>query len=206
MLIMKRTSNRGYTIVEVLVVVGLFSLLSAAVAVVSLGFLKNAKQTSLRMARDQIVNQLINTTTTKKAIVNSLNKPENIAFYNCVCGIDTCTNMLKPFLPFTLYDTSTNIQSPRFYDDAGASCDPSKARCRIRVTTSFFAQCKPDFSSANQSPPANCNGVPADFVAIMYSVDENPDIPVTDQQNVLLKKISGPTYIQVADIAPGVCP
>ncbi|MGZ3769876.1 MAG: type II secretion system protein [Bdellovibrio sp.] len=206
MTIQSRQSELGYTIVEILVAVGLFSFLALLISVVSLGFLKNAKGTSLKMTRDQIVNQLINTSVNQRAILNSLNRPENSAFFNCVCGKNTCTNMLKPYLPFTLYDSAGSIQSPMFYDDYGSPCDSTNPRCRIKVTTSFFAQCMPDLTSTNQNPPPTCDGVPAEFVAIIYTVEENPNIPVTDQKSVALRKITGPSYIQVSDLPAGACP
>lgn len=197
-------SKAGFTLVEILIAAALLSLLTTAVAVASMAFLKNAQQTNLRTARDQIVTQLNSTLSNKKAILVSLKKTENLAFYNCVCGAGTCANVQKPFLHFTLYDVSEQIQSPSYFDSSGFPCDPLLAQCRIRVTTSFFAQCPPDFTSPSQTPPLSCNGVPAEFVAISLTVDENPD--ASHEKSVRLRTITGLTYIQVADLAAGGCP
>jgi Tfp pilus assembly protein PilV len=202
------SSIAGFTVVEVLVAVALFGLITVAVAMVLAAFLKNTQQTSLRITRDQVVNQLRMTLNNSKAIVNSLKKPENLAFHNCLCGIGTCKNMEKvatgDFLPFSFYDVSDSKLSTAFYDTAGIPCDPIGAQCLIRVKTTFFAQCLPDFTSANQNPPSSCDGTPAEFVAIVYTVDENP--ATLDQQSLHLKPISGPVYIQPKDLPAGSCP
>ncbi|MGZ6395714.1 MAG: type II secretion system protein [Pseudobdellovibrionaceae bacterium] len=203
----RNLSVSGFTLVEILVATGLFCLLNLVVVIAATAFLENARQTNLRTTRDQIVNQLSLTAFNKKAILNSLKKPENVEFYKCMCGVGgTCTNMQKPFLPFTLYDVGNTVQSPGYYDVNGAPCsDPTKPQCRIHVTTSFFAQCQPDFTSPNQTPTATCgNGTPAEFIAILYTIDENPNL--TNQKGSLLRATSGLTYIQTADIGAGACP
>lgn len=200
-----RSCNSGYTLVEVVVATGLFALLGVGVAVASMAFLKNSQAIKLRATRDQVISQLRITAVDRKAILKSLKKPENAAFYNCVCGIGTCTNLQQPLLDFTLYDVSDTIQSPAYYDILGLPCsDPSMPQCVIRVTTSFFAQCAPNLASGNQNPPISCNGTPAEFVAIYYRVDENPNL--SEQHSNHLKTISGPVYTQVADIYSKACP
>ncbi|HEY8271408.1 MAG TPA: prepilin-type N-terminal cleavage/methylation domain-containing protein [Pseudobdellovibrionaceae bacterium] len=197
------SSNSGFTLVEVLVATGLFGLLTAAVAIAAMAFLKSAQQTNLRITRDQIVTQLKMTALNKKAILLSIKKPENVALYNCVCGVGTCANVQQPYLAFTLYGTNGNIESPLYYDSSGSPCDPTSPQCVVRVKTSFFAQCKPDLASVNQNPPLTCNGTPAEFVSIVYTVDENP--AAVSGQSVRLKPVSGPIYIQTVDMDPGVC-
>lgn len=200
----KGLSQAGFTLVEVLIATGLFALLGGGFAVASLAFLKNGQEIRVRATRDQIVSQLRINATERKSILKSIKKPENAAFYNCVCGVGTCANMQQPFLPLTLYDSSDSVQSPLYYDISGHPCDPTLPQCVIRVTTSFFAQCMPDLASGNQNPPLSCNGTPAEFVAVYYSVDENPT--GIEQRPVHIKAISGPAYIQVADIFQGACP
>lgn len=196
--------HSGFTLVEVLVATGLFALLGVGVAVATMAFLKNSQAIKLRATRDQVISQLRVTATDRKAIIKSLKKTENAAFYSCVCGIGTCTNLQQPLLDFTLYDTSDAVQSPAYYDISGSPCDPSMPQCVIRVTTSFFAQCAPNLAGGNQNPPPNCNGTPAEFVAIYYRVDENPN--VSDLHSNHLKPISGPVYSPVADIYSKACP
>lgn len=199
----------GFTVIEIIVAVGLFGIMVSAIALVSADTIKNIRQTRMSMTRDQVVNQLRTTITNNKAILKSLKMPANTAFYNCMCGQGTCSHMQKvngQFLPFTLYDAGGNIQSPRFFDDSGAPCQPQNAHCSIRVTTTFFAQCRPDLSSVNQNPPLTCNGTPADFIAVMYRVDENPES--IRRNTVHFKGLSGPTYIEVDNILKeaGACP
>jgi type II secretory pathway pseudopilin PulG len=200
----------GFTLIEVLIAIGLMMMLITATAAVSIDTLRNLRQSRLNMSRDEQVNQLRALATNPRAIIKSMSQPENAAFLNCVCGKNTCSHMEKTstgeFLPFKLYDAAGTLQSPAFFDDSGIPCDPSDPRCAIRVTTTFFAQCKPDLLAANQNPPLTCNGVPADFVAVMYKVDENP---IAAAQNpVHFKPLSGPTYIEVSNLLkePGACP
>lgn len=200
----KLSSIAGFTLLEVLVAAALLAVLSATAAVASMAFLRNAQQNKLRMTRDQLLINLRQTVLHKKAIRLSTQKPINIAFKNCVCGIGTCKNLEQPYLSFSLYDTSDTLISPRYYDVEGARCDdPANVRCVIRVSTSFFAQCRPDFTSPDQNPPPTCDGTPAEFVSIFYMVDQNP-ISVSTT-SVQLKVISGPVYIQQVDIDPGAC-
>jgi prepilin-type N-terminal cleavage/methylation domain-containing protein len=196
-------SSAGFTLVEVLVATGLFGIVTAGAAVAAMAFLKNAQETSLRMTRDQVVTQLRMTATNKKAILLSMKKPENIAFYNCICGKGTCTNMQQPFASFSLFDNSGQLQGPAYYDSSGMPCDFHSPQCALRVITKFYAQCKPDLTSGNQNPSASCNGIPADFVTVYYTVDENPNS--AGQQRVPLRPVSGPIYIQASDLEVGAC-
>jgi type II secretory pathway pseudopilin PulG len=204
------SQRAGFTLVEVLVAIGLMILLITATATVSVDTLRNLRQSHLNMSRDELVNQLRALVTSHRAILKSMSQPENAAFFNCVCGKNTCSHMEQTstgdFLPFSLYDSTGILQSPAFFDEAGVPCDSADPRCAIRVTTTFFAQCKPDLSAANQNPPLTCNGVPADFVVVMYKVDENP--MAAAQNSVHFKPLSGPTYIEVSNLLkePGACP
>ncbi|MGZ3746233.1 MAG: hypothetical protein ACXWRE_02785, partial [Pseudobdellovibrionaceae bacterium] len=153
------SSISGFTVMEILVATGLFALLTAVVAVVVMASLKNGQQTSARISRDQLVTQLRTTAYNKKAISISLHDPLNTAFHDCACGTGPCNNVLQPYLPFTLYGPDGNVESgsitsPSYFDASGFPCNnPANPQCLIRAATTFFAQCKPDFTSLNQNPP-----------------------------------------------------
>jgi prepilin-type N-terminal cleavage/methylation domain-containing protein len=196
-------STAGYTLMEILVATGLLGILATGFSVTSMAFFKHSQQSNLQISRDQVVVQLRVVATHQKSIFKSLKDPANAAFRNCACGIGTCTNMKEPFAAFTLLDSSGSIQSPAYYDSSGVSCDPLNPRCLIRVRTTFFAQCQPDLASPSQNPRASCDGTPAEFVGIFYVVDENPNsakLPIAH-----LKPVSGPIYLQTADIPAGAC-
>jgi type II secretory pathway pseudopilin PulG len=197
-------SESGTTLVEVLTAVGLFAILAAILVVVNMTFLKGGRDVKARTARDLIISTVRLTATDKKSLILSMSKSQNSGFKNCVCGVATCTNFKQPLEDFTLYDSSNQIQSPLFYNSDGLPCDTTKSQCQLRVRTQYFAQCLPDLAAGNQNPPASCDGKSAEFMGIIYTVDENPAFNSKD--SVQLRPISGPAYVQVSDIFAEACP
>lgn len=199
----RRFSNLGFTLTEIIVATGLIGLLGLAIAAATNTVLKELRRSTLIQTRNQIVNQLRMAATDMRALGVTLNRPENSALRNCACGTGACANIQQPFQAVSLFDTAGQI-SPAFFDEAGLPCDSNRANCFIRVETTFFAQCMPTFTTPNQNPPANCNGTRAEFIAVMYKVDQNPN--TIAQSGSLIKAVSGPAYSQTADIPTGTCP
>lgn len=200
----RRLSNLGFTLIEVLLATGLLGLLVIAIAAATVTLMKELRRSTLIQTRNQIVNQLRVAATDVRSVAMTMSKPENRELYNCVCGVDTCANIQQPFVAVSLYDAAGQLQSPAFYDEAGMPCSPTQENCLIRVETTFFAQCMPQFTTANQNPPQTCNGTAAEFIAVMYKVDQNPD--TIARAGSLIKAVSGPAYSQTADMPPGACP
>jgi len=198
----------GFSLPEMLVTIGLVGILTLSINIAAVDMFKNSQAVSLKLSRDQIVNQIRSVAFNKKAVALTLSKKTggarvNPEFYDCACGAGTCTSMKQPFPAITLYDWAGNVQSPTYYDASGSSCDPTKSGlCAIRVTTSFFAECGPDLTQANQNPPLTCNGIPAEFVGIYYTIDQNPNV---QSLQIPLKPIVGQVFIQTTDLDKSAC-
>lgn len=204
----RHPSAAGYTVVEIMIALGIIVLLSGLAAQVYQTVLGDTQKRQLASTRDQIVLQIRQSASSLKGLKNSLKQPGNEQFYNCVCGQGTGCNSGQIYA-FNLYDLPDTPPAlvPLYYDVNGSPCDPNAKNCLIKVTMNFIAQCMPTLPSADPSPPASCVGQPVEFFGILFKVQQNP-LTVAEQGN-LLKTVGGTAYTQVANFAPagsGVCP
>jgi Tfp pilus assembly protein PilV len=199
-------SNRGSTLIEIIIALGLIGMVTMGIISLSQDTLQNIQSNKLAATRDQLATQFRQSAGRIKILRFSLNKPENLEFYNCVCGQGAGCASAQP-RDLVLYDPSApNKPIDMFYDYSGLPCLETATNCTIKVTLKFVPQCAPVLPSADPTPPASCVGVPAEFFAVSFTVQQNPNAHVRSN---LFKSISGSAFTQVANLAPagsGVCP
>lgn len=196
-------SNHGHTIVEIIIALGLVGLVSMGIFSLSQDTLKNIQSSKLSTTRDQLATQFRASAGRIKNLRLSLAKPENVDFYNCVCGKGSGCTSYKLYESLALYDDSdTERAIATYYDHSGIPCESSSAgSCTIQVKLSFRAQCKPTLPSADPSPPLNCVGVPVEFFAINYEILQNESSKISHGN--LFKPVSGWVYTQVSTLVAG---
>lgn len=199
-------SNRGNTIVEIMIALGLVGLVSLGIFSLSQETLKTIQSNQLAATRDQLAMQFRQSAGRILNLRLSLTKPENQDFLNCVCGTASGCTSAKSY-PLSLYDNSVPDEPIQtFYDYSGIPCKETATNCTIKVTTNFVAQCKPTLPSADPTAPASCVGTPVEFFAVTFTIQQNPN---TLEHGNLFKSISGSTFTQVSNLVPagsGVCP
>ncbi|MFS4460719.1 Tfp pilus assembly protein FimT/FimU [Bdellovibrio sp. HCB2-146] len=193
-------SNQGHTVIEIAIALGLVGLVSLGIFSLTQETLKNIQHSKLATTRDQLATQFRQSAGRMKNLRLSLTKPENEAFLNCVCGKGSgCTSAQS--YPLSLYDDALPDKPiSTFYDYAGMPCDQNADSCAIRVTVNFVPQCKPVLPSADPTPPATCVGVPVEFFAVSFTVQQNP---ATLSQGSLFKTIGGSSFTQVSALVAG---
>jgi Tfp pilus assembly protein PilV len=204
-------SNRGSTIIEIMIALGLVGLVSLGIFSLSQETLKTIQSNQLATTRDQLATEFRQNAGRLRNLKNSLNQPENQTFFNCACGQGSGCDTAKSYT-LALYDdagsTATPKALPLFYDYSGIPCDKTASNCAIEVQISFMAQCKPILPSADPTPPAICAaGAPAEFFSVNFTIQQNSNIP--KKKGILFKAVSGSAFTQVANFAPagsGVCP
>lgn len=184
-----------------MVALALVGLVSMGIFSVSQDTLKTIQHDKLTTTRDQLATQFRQNAGRFKNLHLSLKKPENSAFYNCVCGKGSgCSSLDAPEL--ALYDNSVPDKPiASYYDYAGIPCsDKAAASCVIYVKTVFKAQCKPVLPSADPTPPVSCVGEPVEFFAVSFEVAPNHKSPDTVD---LFKSVSGSAFTQVSTLLAG---
>lgn len=201
---MKRVfSNRGHTLVEIMIALGLVGLVSMGIFSISQDTLKNIQSNKLSTTRDQLATEFRQSAGRVKYLHASLPKSENVAFYNCVCGKGSGCTSAKEYTDLVLYDDSKpdGKAIKRYYDYSGIPCEnPAASSCAIRVRLSFLAQCKPTLPSADPTPPFNCTA-PVEFFAIRFVVEPNEDSIPSHKDS--FKFVSGSAYTQVSTLLAG---
>lgn len=199
-------SNQGNTVVEIMIALGLVGLVSLGIFSLSQETLKNIQSNQLATTRDQLAMQFRQSAGRIRNLKLTLKKPENEKFLNCVCGTGSGCTSAKSY-PLSLYDDSVPEEAVKtFYDYSGIPCEEKASNCAIKVTITFTAQCKPPLPSTDPTPPVSCDGVPVEFFAITYLIEQNTS---PSKNGNLFKPVSGSTFTQVANFAPpgsGVCP
>lgn len=197
--------NRGHTVLEIVIALGLAGLLILIIFKISEDAMSTVKKNQLVGSRDQIASWVRQSAGNLRGLQASLKKPGNEPFYNCVCGKGAGCSSAQTY-DFTLYDFS-DINNPikTYFDHSGNPCLNTSPNCAIEVTLKFIAQCMPTLPSADPTPPVSCTGAPVEFVAILYSVHQNPS---TLSQGQLLKPISGSVFTTTSKLIPpgsGLC-
>jgi Tfp pilus assembly protein PilV len=204
-------SNQGHTLVEIMIALGLVGLVSLGIFSLSQETLKNIQSNQLATTRDQLAMQFRQNAGRPRILKNSLKRPENQFFFNCVCGQGSGCNTATDY-NLALYDDAGLPADSKplalFYDYSGMPCDKTASNCAIEVKITFVAQCKPDLPAADPTPPATCAvGAPVEFFAVRYSISQNSNI--TKKNGILFQTVRGSAFTQVANFAPagsGVCP
>ena len=193
----------GYTLVELIVALGIFVILGLISTKVYQSAITDSRQLQLTTTRDQIVLWLRQNASDARNLKNSLKQPENIDFYNCVCGKGAGCTSSKTY-DFVLYDMQDNpiTPLPLYFNTSGIPCDKNSKNCLIEVKTSFIAQCMPPLPAPDPSPPWQCAN-PVEFFGIFFTVQQNP---LTTDQGSLFRSVSGSAFTQVANLGAGICP
>lgn len=169
--------------------------------------LKTIQSNQLAATRDQLATQFRQSAGRIKNLQLSLNKPENLQFKTCVCGLNAeCVSAME--YSIALYDDSSVPHAPfkSYYDYSGNPCNPTASNCAIEVITKFKAQCMPTLPSADPTAPASCMGTPVEFFAVNFKIQPNS---TNGTHSTLFKSVKGSAYTQVSNFAPagsGVCP
>ena len=202
----RHKATRGHTALEILIAVGVATIVAVVLAQLSQDILKNILRNQLVATRDQLAISIRQSAASIKGLQNSLKQPMNTQFYNCVCGQGSGCASAQVY-PLRLFDTTASITPvDRYFNASGLPCIATAKNCLIEVEVSFIAQCLPVMPSPDPSPPATCIGVPAEFVGIAYEVRQNP---LTVDQGILIKPIGSTVFTLISSINPlgsGMCP
>jgi hypothetical protein len=167
--------------------------------------LKTSQTSNLAPTRDQMMGWIQFVGNNVPMLVTTLNQPVNTQFKACVCSGECTSDVVYPI---TLYGPggtpitgpspapSAGPATPLYYDANGAVCSAHSPSCFFQVTSSFLAECTPDFS-ISFDPPLSCtNG--AEFFKISYSIQQTPW--TLSQGNFLGANPTGSIYMDVSTI------
>jgi prepilin-type N-terminal cleavage/methylation domain-containing protein len=207
-----RLLTDGYTLMELVIATALMGLLVLIVATVNYHSLRASYNQGLTATRDQLVLQIRQSAMASNSVITSLSKKDagnalvNPELHDCICGVGACQSMQQPFKAVTLYDWSGQQIAPAFYDVNGIPCQGQDPGCTFKVSTTFFAECKPNLAAGSEDPAPNCPGASAEFVAINYKVEQNPNF-VPSGNSIAPRPISGTVFVDPAqlDLSGGVC-
>lgn len=135
---------------------------------------------------------------TLQALEGGLRK--NPSFYSCSCGIGACRSLQTPFPALIAHESQTGIVSPKSFNGDGNACDPATQQCAFTLRTDFFAECGPDFAALRQDPSVECNGRPAEFIAVRYTIEPSASAMQITRGN--LRAVSGWIFLDINRMKP----
>ena len=190
---MPKFTHTGFSIIEVLLAVGILSITTAA-AISFFGYqMKSNIQMQSMQTRDLIVRQIQNNLSSEKAILTSKENQLNLAYKYCLEGrllkdgtLDqtACQNSSlsdKTRTPFALFSAlgsgaiTGGPNRPQTYTSAGDTCTPETPGCFIEASTWFVATCA--------GKAASC--ATADTIEFRYLVDK------TKTADIIMKPATG---------------
>lgn len=201
----------GMTLVEIMVSTLILSIISLTVAQMTSMILASKKDLNLTITQNTLAADLRRLVASRSVVLATMNAREsggarrNPSFHNCICGVGSCRSLVQPFLTLMIHQSQNQIISPRFFDENGFNCDPALRNCAFSVRAEYFAECAPDFAAGSQNPALQCDGRPAEFIAIRYTID--PSDQVIESTNGKLNSISGWSFTDIKrlSVTPGEC-
>jgi prepilin-type N-terminal cleavage/methylation domain-containing protein len=192
--------NSGFTLVELLVVLGICTLLAVFGGEAMANYSKQTMFTRVISARNDLLHQITAYAGSQYAITNSAKMPGNSYLAACLGQSSSVTCTSDTPYPMTLYPpgnsasmtaesaisgpdnsvlTPPGIVQPRYFSALGSPCPTSvtaaTANCPIGVTTFFMAQCPPNFASG-LDPATTCSGQMAEVIKVFYSIQPAPGV------------------------------
>lgn len=183
---------------ETILAIGVMAGLSLVILQVTRLYSGISEHTEVIATRDELSTSIRKSLLDHATIISSLKAKKstglrlNPDLYNCVCGVGTCKSMAQPFAVLTVIDSGQNLVSPASYTERGFECDPSMSKCPLRVSSTFFAECKPEFENDTQDPAPTCNGKAAEFLAINYKIEHT-----TEPGEEPSRPLSGWAFVQI---------
>lgn len=199
------------TLIEIMVSTLILSIISLTVAQMTSMIMASKKDLNLTITQNSLAAELRRLVASRSVVLATMNARDasgarrNPSFHNCVCGVGSCRSLVQPFLTLNIHQSQNQIISPRFFDENGFDCDPGVRNCAFSIRSEYFAECAPDFAGGSQNPAIQCDGRPAEFIAIRYTVD--PSDEVIEATRGRLASISGWSFTDIKrlSLAPGEC-
>lgn len=201
----------GMTLVEIMVSTLILSIISLTVAQMTSMILASKRTVNLTIVQNTLAAEVRRLIASRSVIIATKNarsadgSRRNPSFHDCICGIGACQSVVEPYLTLFIHQSQEQTISPRFFDENGFDCNPAVTDCAFALTSEYFAQCAPDFAAGSQNPAPQCNGRPAEYVAVRYTV--TPSDRIKEVTNGLLTEVRGWhfTDIRRLTLSPGEC-